>query len=53
MRFEGEGLQRPGAAIILVDPTKMETLRRRGGLSETIFCSASVRAAEEQALEIC
>jgi hypothetical protein len=50
MRFEGDGLS---AAIILVDPTKMETLRRRGGLSETIFCSASVRAAEEQAHEIC
>jgi hypothetical protein len=31
----------------------METLGRRGGLSENIFCSASVRAAEKQALEIC
>ena len=51
MRFEGEGLS--AAAVILVDPMKMETLRRRGGLSENIFCSASVRAAEEQALEIC
>jgi hypothetical protein len=34
MRFEGEGLSAGG--IILLDPAKMETLHRRGGLSENI-----------------